>query len=188
MASRAAVAAALLVSIGILVSVFIVIVPSIQSGTFSIGLPKGANLVGQAPISVSQISLSSGGKIQNQYLINTYWDVTLSVHGLTNTAFLKFGPGNASAQVSLGNGGTATPQSQIYVTLSPGTPYATVALKPIQVTWAPAASGWGIRAKVFSAAQLSNSRVASSTPIIPIQHSQRPFTFQRSSTGLSTIR
>lgn len=115
----------------------VIIITGVLGVTGKLPLPKKASL-----ISVSQVNLESGGTIQNGYLIGSYWNIAFTVNSLQNIALLNFGGSNhTTAQAS--NGQTVTPTSQIYVTISPGQPYATVPLKQEQITWAPGASGLG---------------------------------------------
>ncbi len=137
----------------IVLAIIIIVGSFVTIATFFPGAIKplcaagcGANNPGQAPISVSQVSLEPGGSVQNNYLVNTYWDVNLAVNSIQNLAFLKLNSQGANGTAFTGNvlnGESFAPSSQVYVTLTPEQPYATVALKQIQAQWSPAASGYG---------------------------------------------
>ena len=85
-------------------------------------------------ISVSSVNISPGGEIQNTYVVGTDWDIALTLNSFQNVAAVSLGPSNQTTCGSntICSGETVAPTSQVYITLTPGQPYVSVNLVPVQ--------------------------------------------------------
>lgn len=128
----------------IALSVIIVIALIITSGAlYALGYIPIAPKPNQI-VSVSEVNLEPGGSIQHQYAIQTYWDVVLTVNTQQNIPFIQtnFGGANGTTATGTVNGQTVKATSQIYVTLTPKQPYATLSLLEQPIRWALGANGY----------------------------------------------
>jgi len=116
------------VAVGLVI--VILVVALFLSGIFpGFRLPQKAQL-----IAVSSVNIEPGGSVQNSYVVGTDWDIALTVNSFQNVAALELGPSN---QTTCGSGTICSgqkiiPTSQVYITLTPGQPYVSVNLIPVQ--------------------------------------------------------
>jgi len=115
-------------AVGLVIAILVVAV--LLSGVIpGFHLPQKAQL-----ISVSSVNIQPGGSIQNSYVVGTDWYVALTVNSFQNVAALELGPSNQTTCGSgtVCSGQTVAPTSQVYITLTPGQPYVSVNLIPVQ--------------------------------------------------------